>query len=111
MRAQLRRHIPTLFLAALIGGWGVFALHTTLGFGGASGEQLFQDVIYNVLMLGASIGVLARGAFVREDRAAWLVMGAGLLSWSLGELYYSLLIEGTSREAGGSVTFADVLYL
>jgi two-component system, cell cycle response regulator len=89
----------------------VFALHATLGFGGAGREQLFQDGIYNVLMLGASVCVLARGAFVREDRAAWLVMGVGLLSWSLGELYYSLLIEGTSREAGGSVTFADVLFL
>ncbi len=100
-----------LFLAALIGGWGVFALHTTLGFGGASGEQLFQDVIYNMLMLGASLAVLARGVFLREDRVAWLAMGTGLLSWSLGELYYSLLIEGTSREAGGSVTFADVLFL
>jgi two-component system, cell cycle response regulator len=111
MRAPLRLHIPTLFLAVLIGGLGVFALHTTLGFGGAGGEGLFQDGIYNVLMLGASLAVLARGALVREDRSAWLAMGAGLLSWSLGELYYSLLIEGTSREAGGSVSFADVLYL
>ena len=89
----------------------MFALHTTLGFGGANREELFQDGIYNVLMLSASLIVLARGAFAREDRAAWLVMGAGLLSWSLGELYYSLAIEGTSRESGGSVSFADVLYL
>jgi len=111
MRARLRLHISTLFLAILIGGLGVFALHTTIGFGGAGAEGLFQDGIYNVLMLGASLAVLARGAFVDEDRPAWLVMGAGLLSWSLGELYYSLAIEGTSREAGGSVSFADVLYL
>jgi diguanylate cyclase (GGDEF)-like protein len=110
MRARLRLHIPTLSLAILIGGLGVFAIHTTLGFGG-SNEQLFQDGIYNLLMFGASLVVLARGALAREDRAAWLTMGAGLLSWSLGELYYSLLIEGTSREAGGSVSFADVLYL
>jgi two-component system cell cycle response regulator len=89
----------------------VFALHTLLGFGGAGGEGLFQDGIYNVLMLGSGLVVLARGAFVREERAAWLTMGAGLLSWGLGELYYSLLIEGTSAEAGGSVSGADVLYL
>jgi two-component system, cell cycle response regulator len=89
----------------------VFALHTTVGFGGPGGEGLFQDGIYNVLMLGASLGVLARGVLLREDRAAWLVMGCGLFSWSLGELYYSLAIEGTSRESGGSVSFADALYL
>jgi two-component system, cell cycle response regulator len=111
MRAQLRSHIPTLFLAALIGGLGVFALHTTVGFGGSGGEALFQDGIYNVLMLGSALAVLARGALVGRERPAWLAMGAGLLFWSLGELYYSLLIEGTSREAGGSVSPADVLYL
>jgi two-component system, cell cycle response regulator len=89
----------------------VFALHVTLGFGGATSEGLFQDGIYNVLMLGSALAVLTRGASVREDRAAWLAMGAGLLSWSVGELYYSLFIEGTSAEAGGSVSLADVFYL
>ena len=89
----------------------MYALHTTVGFGGPGGEGLFQDWIYNVLMLGSALVVLARGALVREDRTAWLVMGAGLLSWGLGELYYSLYIEGTSAEAGGSVSFADVLFL
>ena len=89
----------------------MFALHTTLGFGGAGGEDFFQDGLYNGLMLGASLVVLARAAKGGEDRVAWLAMGAGLLSWSLGELYYSLAIEGTSGEPGGSVSFADVLYL
>jgi diguanylate cyclase (GGDEF)-like protein len=94
-----------------MGGLGVFALHTILGFGGPGGEGLFQDGIYNVLMLGSALVVLSRGIFVRQERPAWLAMGAGLLFWSLGELYYSLLIEGTSREAGGSVSFADALFL
>ena len=94
-----------------MGGLGVFALHTTVGLGGPGGEGFFQDGIYNVLMLGSALVVLARGVFVRQERPAWLAMGAGLLFWSLGELYYSLLIEGTSREAGGSVTPADVLFL
>lgn len=111
MGAQLRLHIPTVFLASLIGGLGVFALHTTVGFGGPRGEGFFQDGIYNVLMFGSALAVLVRGAVVREERVAWLTMGAGLLFWSLGELYYSLLIEGTSREAGGSVSPADVLFL
>jgi two-component system cell cycle response regulator len=111
MRARPRPHPSTLLLACLTGGLGVFALHTTLGFGSSGDEGLFQDWIYNVLMLGSALMVLGRGALVREERAAWLAMGAGLLFWSLGELYYSLFIEGTSREAGGSVSFADVLFL
>jgi two-component system cell cycle response regulator len=88
----------------------VLALHTVFGFGAAN-EGLFQDGIYNVLMLGSALVVLARGVFVRDERPAWLAMGAGLLFWSLGELYYSLLIEGTRREAGGGVSLADVLFL
>lgn len=102
----------TLYLSALIGGLGLLVLHTTLGFGGRELDGLIDDGVYNALMLGSAGAVLARGLLVGgEDRVAWLAMGAGLLSWSLGELYYSLLIEGTSAEAGGSVTPADVLYL
>jgi two-component system cell cycle response regulator len=111
MRERPRLHPSTLFLACLIGGLGVLALHNTLGFGGHRLDGLFGDGIYNVLMLGSALAVLARGALHRDERGAWLTMGAGLLFWSLGELYYALLIEGTSREAGGSVTSADVLYL
>lgn len=102
----------TLYLSILIGGLGTLALHTTLGFGGATLNGFFDDGVYNALMLGAAAAVLARGVLVHnEERIAWLMMGVGLLSWSVGELYYSLLIEGTSAEAGGSVTPADGMYL
>lgn len=102
----------TLYLSALIGGLGLLALHTALGFGGKALDGVIDDGVYNALMLGSAAAVLARAALVRsEERVAWLVMGAGLLSWSLGELYYSFFIEGTSAEAGGRVTPADALYL
>jgi diguanylate cyclase (GGDEF)-like protein len=106
-----RSHPSTLFIAALIGGLGVYVLHTALDFGGGELDGLFKDGVYNVLMLGSALAVLARAASAREERAAWLAIGVGLLFWSFGELYYSLLIEGTSAEAGGSVSPADVLYL
>ncbi|HEX3392718.1 MAG TPA: GGDEF domain-containing protein [Solirubrobacteraceae bacterium] len=102
----------TIYLSTLIGGLGLLVLHTTLGFGGKSLNGPINDGVYNALMLGSAAAVLARGVLVRgEDRLAWLVMGAGLLSWSVGELYYSFLIEGTSAEAGGSITPADGFYL
>jgi diguanylate cyclase (GGDEF)-like protein len=99
-----------LYLAFLMGGLGVLVLHTTLGFGGAQLDGLFSDGIYNVLMFGAALAVLTRGVLVRAQRAAWLTMGAGVLSWSLGELYYTLFLEG-SGTAMGSFSPADVLYL
>jgi two-component system cell cycle response regulator len=109
MRA--RTSLSTLTLASLIGGLGVLALHTTLGLGGQRFNWLFDDDVYNVLMFGATLVVIARGVLVREQRGAWLTMGAGMLSWSVGELYYSLFIEGTGAEAGGSVSLADAFFL
>jgi len=108
---RTRPNLSTLFLASLIGGLGVLALHTTVGLGGHGLDELFDDGVYNVLMFGSALAVLARGVLVKDKRPAWLAMGAGLLFWSLGELYYSLFIKGTSAESGGSVSGADALYL
>jgi two-component system, cell cycle response regulator len=100
----------TLFLACLLGGLGVLVLHTSIGFGGSSTNDLFDDVIYNVLMFGAALAVIARAITVKPRRAAWLAMGAGILFWSLGELYFTLFLEGPG-EASGGVSVADGLYL
>jgi len=99
-----------LFLASLLGGVGVLVLHLTVGLGGPRTNELFDDYIYNVLMFGAAFAVIARAITVKAQRPAWLAMGAGLLCWSLGELYFTLFLKGPG-EAGGSVSPADVLYL
>jgi two-component system, cell cycle response regulator len=99
-----------LFLAFLLGGLGVLILHTTAGLGGHSADGLIDDGVYNVLMFGAGFAVIARAIAVKAQRAAWLVMGAGVLCWSLGELYFTLFLEGPGN-AGGSVSPADGLFL
>ncbi len=111
MRAQLRPNTSTLFLACLIGGLGVLTLHVTLDFGGSGLDALFEADIFNALLFGSALTVLARGALVPEQRAAWLTMGAGMLCWSIGELYDVLFIEHTSAAAGGSVSLADAFNL
>jgi two-component system cell cycle response regulator len=100
----------TFVLAFLVGGVGVLALHTLGGVGGASRDGIFDQGVYGVLMGGAASCVIARGVLVKAQRAAWLTMGAGLFCWCLGDLYYTLFVEG-GRVAGGSVTPADALYL
>jgi two-component system, cell cycle response regulator len=99
-----------LFLACLLGGLGVLVLHMAVGFGGPHTDELFDDDVYNALMFGAAGAVIARGVTVKAQRAAWLAMGAGLLCWSLGELYFTLFLEGPGA-AGGSVSPADGLFL
>jgi two-component system cell cycle response regulator len=100
----------TLFLASLLGGLGVLVLHLTVGFGGTHTNGLFDDDVYNVLMFGAAGAVIVRAIAVKAQRAAWLAMGAGLLCWCLGELYFTLFLEGPGEAAGG-ITPADGLYL
>jgi two-component system, cell cycle response regulator len=108
MRA--RTTSPTLFLAFLLGGLGVLVLHTTVGLGGEHLNGLFDDGVYNVLMFGAGIAVLARAITVKEQRPAWLMMGVGVLCWSLGELYFTLFVEGPGA-ASGTVSPADAFYV
>jgi diguanylate cyclase (GGDEF)-like protein len=101
-----------LFLASLLGGVGVLVLHLTVGLGGPQTNELFDDGVYNALMFGAAFAVIARGITVKAQRAAWLAMGAGLLCWSLGELYFTLFLEGLGQAVAVSgITPADVLYL
>ncbi len=87
----------------------MLVLHLAAGFGGPRTNGLFDDVIYNALMFGAAFAVIARALSGRPGRLAWLAMGTGVLSWSLGELYFTLFLEGPSSSSG--VSPADVLYL
>jgi two-component system, cell cycle response regulator len=103
--------IPKLYLAFLIAGLAAMVVRSTTGLGGPKLQGIFNDWLYNALMLGSALAVLARAAFVKRQRATWIAMGAGVLCWSLGELYYSLFIEGTTAEAVGTVSPADALYL
>jgi two-component system, cell cycle response regulator len=107
---RTRTTSSNLLLAFLLGGLGVLALHMTVQLGGHGANGVVDDGIYDVLMFSAAFAVIARAIAFKEQRAAWLAMGAGLLCWSLGELYFTLFVEG-SGVAAGSVSPADGLYL
>jgi two-component system cell cycle response regulator len=108
MRA--RTTSSNLLLAFLLGGLGVLVLHMTAGLGGHGADGPIDDGVYDLLMFGAAFAVIGRAVAFKEQRAAWLTMGAGLLCWSLGELYFTLFVEGSGL-ASGSVSPADGLYL
>jgi two-component system, cell cycle response regulator len=88
----------------------VLVLHIAVGLGGPHTDELFNDVIYGALIFGAALAVIARGIAIRRQRLAWLAIGAGLLFWGLGELYFTLAIEGPGEAAAG-FSPADGLYL
>src|SRR5262245_9152961 len=80
--------------AALIVGFLAFVLHAATGFGGAAADTFFGIWDYDALMLGAAASCLARAAIVRRERLVWSLLGAGLLAWTAGEIYYSAAFAG-----------------
>jgi two-component system cell cycle response regulator len=57
---------------------------------GSSADDFFETYVYTALIFIAALLCLSRAAAVRRERAAWLVLGLGLLFWSGGEIYYSI---------------------
>src|SRR3954454_9956619 len=47
---------------------------------------------HDLLLAVAAAVCLARGALIERERAAWLLIGAGVLAWTAGELYYTVLL-------------------
>ena len=65
MRA--RTTSSNLLLALLLGGLGVLVLHTTVDLGGKHLDDLFDNGVYNLLMFGAGLAVLARAITSRPS--------------------------------------------
>jgi len=94
---------------ALVLGFLAFVLHAATGFGGSAAETFFGIWDYDALMLGAAASCLARAAIVRRERLAWGLLGAGLLTWTAGEIYYSAAFAGS--ESVPIPSLADAGYL
>ncbi len=88
----------------------MLVLHTTVNLGGEHLDDLFDNGVYNLLMFGAGLAVLARAITIKAQRPAWLMMAAGVLCWSFGELYFTLFVEGRGATSG-SVSPADAFYV
>ncbi len=102
--------LPRLALRAAGVGLGLaylaFVLYAATGVGD---EAVFGIWIYCGVMVGAAVSCLLRAALVRQERAAWSLIGAGLLVWTGGEIYYEIALA-----ASGSVPIpspADAGYL
>ena len=80
-----------LTLAILL-GIAAHAAHATFGLGGPALDRFFEDWLLNALILASSVACLMRGLCVRAERLAWIVLGAAMLSWSGGFVYWTLFI-------------------
>ena len=100
----LRRLLAVL----LLGGTALVAAHDWLGLGGGV-SLTFREGIYDAVVIGAGLACLVRSSAYRRERSAWLLLGAAILAWGAGEVYWSLYIEGNSAAPYPSP--ADVGYI
>jgi diguanylate cyclase (GGDEF)-like protein len=103
-RAGLRAFGALTGLALL-----AYVCHTAIGLGSPELDGFFRDGVYCGLVFAAGGACVMRAVVVRDERAAWLMMGFGLLAWAAGEVTWMQLYRGDPQAASPSV--ADVLYL
>ena len=77
---------------ALMAGVALHMLHGVGGVDSACLKGVFDDWIYNGVLVGAALVCVARAVLVREERIAWALIGIGLLAWSAADLYYTAVL-------------------
>jgi diguanylate cyclase (GGDEF)-like protein len=86
-----------------------FGAHTAFGLGSPGLDTFFDKWVYCGLIVAAGVLCVTRGVAFPEERAAWLVMGAGLMAWAAGEVSWALFVADDPDPPYPSI--ADVLYL
>ncbi|MDX6667192.1 MAG: hypothetical protein QOK04_572, partial [Solirubrobacteraceae bacterium] len=79
---------------ATLAGLVAFTVHAAFNLGGHGLDKFARDWLYDALIVASAVFCLTRGALVREERLAWLMLGLGLASWSAGEIYYTAVLAG-----------------
>src|SRR4051794_12973498 len=91
MGPPARRAAVRLSLLAC-GVWlGLHELRVVL-FPSVSLGPLSSRFAHDVVLLVCAVVCLSRGVLVRRERLPWLLLGAGLLAWTFGEIYYTAVL-------------------
>jgi len=106
---RVPRRFAFLSLGLLAGLLAFYAVVILSALGSESLQDAVGRWVYDAVVLGAAIAVLARAWFYAAERRAWLALGAGLLLWALGQTYYSVVLYYASPAPFPSP--ADVLFL
>src|ERR671914_1421642 len=86
-----------------------FALQMGTGLAGEAVTAAFQDYLYNGLLLAGAGFCLWRAAAFREERAAWLVMGVGIATWTAADVVWTVAYADDPNAPYPSI--ADALWL
>ena len=85
-------HRARLLLTAMTVLLAICAFHAVVRFDAGPFAWLIEKWGYNVVLVASGLVCLARGAVVRAERTAWLVMSVGVVGWALGNVYYTVVL-------------------
>ncbi|HYI35829.1 MAG TPA: diguanylate cyclase [Thermoleophilaceae bacterium] len=86
--------------------WLAYAVHALLAAGQHANANTFA---YDGMLLAAACVCLLRAVLIERERRVWAAVGVGLLSWTAGEIYYSVVVASGDEVPIPSP--ADVGYL
>jgi diguanylate cyclase (GGDEF)-like protein len=101
--------VRTALGVLIFGGTGVVLLHDWFGLGGAWLDEIAAGGLYDAVVVAAGIACLLRSRTPGAARAAWIFLGAGILSWGLGEVYWTVYID--SDPTAPYPSLADALFI
>jgi hypothetical protein len=87
----------------------VFALQAATGLADEAVTGVFQDYLYNGLLFAGAGFCIWRALAFREERGAWLAMGAGIASWTAADVVWTVTYADDTSAPYPSV--ADGLWL
>ena len=108
---SLRRAIVTDLRTASVAALLLYAARAILwpGGGGALGQHLFEDALFNGLLVAGALLCLLRATWIPNERAAWLTLGSGLAAWAAGTIVFSAAPQTVTDH--GFPTWPDVLWI
>ncbi len=104
-----RSRVLVLAFAALALATVFDGAHALAGFGGPWLDDFANEWVYTAIELAAVALCVARALRRREDRAAWLLISAGLLAWTAGDFTWTIWLDGLANPPYPSL--ADGFYL
>lgn len=97
---------PATGSALLLGGVAAYTALLAMDVGAG----LIRDAFfYNGLLIAATLFCLARAIVGTDDRLPWALVGLGLTSWVVGDLYYEIAFANVDEVPFPSI--ADAFYL
>jgi two-component system, cell cycle response regulator len=102
-----RTHLQWLTLAFFVANAG----QLLTGWGGGNVDWFFQTVLYDVTLVLAGVCCAVRRSPSKLERRAWRLLGAGVLAWAVGDIYYELVLAKLPEDEIPFPSPADLGYL